>query len=132
LQSETCSASRLRSLTSALSYCRQLASVAASQAQSGSAQKFQEYFKTTSASVRGNVAARLRAIANECASTTGGATTYYCTDVYRACSQGVLAYTLPSENLVVSCPIFFNNLPVITRSCHVSLYTPLSLPLSAW
>lgn len=118
LQSNTCSSTRLTALRNALTNCRQLASAAATAAQSGSATKFQEYFKTTSSSTRGNVAARLRAVASECGSTTSGATTYYCTDVYNACTSGVLAYTLPSQDLVVSCPIFFNNLPALSRTCH--------------
>ena len=121
LQSQTCNANQLRALTGALRYCNQLAGAAATAAQSGSSAKFQEFFKTTSSSTRGNVAARFRAIATECGSTTTGATTYYCQDVYRACSSGVLAYTLPSQDLVVSCPIFFNNLPLITRQCYVSV-----------
>lgn len=118
LQTSSCTSSRLSAMRTALSNCANLASAAATAASSGSASKFQEYFKTTSSSTRGNVAARLRAVASECSSTTGGATTYYCTDVYNACRSGVLAYTLPSEDLVVSCPLFFNNLPALTRTCH--------------
>jgi deuterolysin len=76
LQSSSCSSSQKSSLTSALKYCQQLASAAATQAQSGSATKFKEYFKTTSSSTRGVVAARLKAVASECASTTSGKTTY--------------------------------------------------------
>jgi deuterolysin len=115
LQSSSCTSSQKSSLTSALNYCEQLASAAATAASSGSATKFKEYFKTTSSSTRGTVAARLNAVANECSSTTSGKTTYYCEDVYNGCESNVLAYTLPSENLVVSCPIYFDDLPVLTQ-----------------
>jgi deuterolysin len=85
--------------------------------------RFKEYFKTTSSTTRGTVAARLKAVATECGSTTTGKTTYYCDDVYNGCESNVLAYTLPSENLVVSCPVYFDDLPVITRECHVSIFS---------
>lgn len=77
-----CSSSQSSSTRTALTNCASLARAAASAASSGSATKFSEYFKTTSASTRSVVAARLTAVANQCASTTSGATRYYCTDVY--------------------------------------------------
>lgn len=121
LQTQTCNANQRQALTTSFRSCSQVSSAAASAAQSGDAAKFREYFKTTSSSTRGNVAARFRAIATECGSTTSGQTEYHCNDVYQACSPGVLAYTLPSQDLVVSCPIFFSNLPVgLSRTCHVS------------
>jgi deuterolysin len=85
---------------------------------SGSADKFNEYFKSTTSSVRNTVADRLTAVADECSSTTSGATTYYCTDIYNGCASNVLAYTLPSTNEVVNCPLYFNDLPNLTSSCH--------------
>jgi len=80
--------------------------------------RFYEYFRTTDSGVRGTVAARLSAVANECSSSSGGATTLWCSDIYNACDSNTLAYTSPSDNVVVSCPLYFSNLPVITRSCH--------------
>ncbi|KIW03543.1 uncharacterized protein PV09_05304 [Verruconis gallopava] len=118
LQSNTCTSTQRSSMTSALRYCQQLASAAATAAQSGSASKFREYFKTTSSSTRAVVAARLNAVAVECASTTSGKTTSYCEDIYNGCDSGVLAYTLPSTNEVVSCPLYFSALPVLTQQCH--------------
>ena len=89
--------------------------------------RFSEYYKTTASSTRTTVANRLTAVANECGSSTSGATTYYCTDVYGDCSSNVLAYTIPSQNLVVSCPIYFSALPGLTRSCHAQDQTTTTL-----
>jgi deuterolysin len=73
-----CSGTRLTAVRSALSNCQRLATAAATAATSGSASKFQEYFKTTSSSVRSTVAARLRAVAADCGATTSGKTRTYC------------------------------------------------------
>jgi deuterolysin len=113
-----CTGTRLSAVRTALSNCNRLATAAATAATSGSASKFQEYFKTTSSSTRSTVAARLRAVASDCASTTGGKTRTYCTDVYGACSSGVLAYTLPSNNYIAYCPLFFSALPALSGQCH--------------
>ena len=80
--------------------------------------RFSEYFKSTSSSVRNTVAARLRAVASECSSTTSGATTSHCNDPYGYCESNVLAYTLPASDYVVNCPLYFNALPALTKSCH--------------
>ncbi|THX70752.1 hypothetical protein D6D05_08496 [Aureobasidium pullulans] len=113
-----CTGTKLTAIRSALSNCNRLATAAATAATSGSASKFQEYFKTTSSTTRNTVAARLRAVASDCASTTGGKTRTYCTDIYGGCSSGVLAYTLPSNNYIAYCPLFFSDLPGLTGSCH--------------
>jgi len=113
-----CTGSQRQNVLSALQYCNQLANAASSAATSGSASKFQEYFKTTSSSTRRTVAARLSAVAQECSSSTSGATTQYCSDVYNACDSNTLAYTQPSNDVVVNCPLYFSYLPVISQSCH--------------
>lgn len=113
-----CSGTRLTAIRTALSNCNKLASAAATAATSGSASKFQEYFKTTSSSTRSTVAARLKAVASDCASTSSGSTRTYCTDIYGGCESGVLAYTLPSNNYIAYCPLFFNELPGLSRQCH--------------
>jgi len=77
-----CSSAQSTSTRNALTNCAALARAAASAATSGSATKFSEYFKTTATSTRSTVSARLSAVARECASTSSGATDYYCTDVY--------------------------------------------------
>jgi deuterolysin len=113
-----CTGSRRTNTLAALQNCARLASAAAGAASTGNAAKFQEYFKTASSSVRGTVAARLRAVANECSSSTSGTTTQYCTDVYGACDSNTLAYTSPADSVVVNCPIYFSYLPVISSTCH--------------
>ncbi|WPA99715.1 uncharacterized protein RHO25_004334 [Cercospora beticola] len=118
LSTSTCSSTQLSQLRSALSSCQSLANAAATAATSGSASKFQEYFKTTSTSVRSTVAARLRAVASDCGSTISGRTTSYCTDVYGYCSSNVLAYTLPAYNYIAYCGIFYSGLPALSGTCH--------------
>lgn len=112
-----CTGTRLSAIRTALSNCNRLATAAATAATSGSASKFSEYFKTTSSSTRSTVAARLRAVASDCASSSATTRTY-CTDIYGACSSGVLAYTLPSNNYIAYCPLFFNQLPALSGTCH--------------
>ncbi|CZT52992.1 probable Neutral protease 2 homolog SNOG_10522 [Rhynchosporium secalis] len=113
-----CSAAQSASTRNALSSCASLARAAATAATSGSAAKFSEYFKSTAASVRSTVAARLSAVAAQCGSTTSGVTKYYCTDVYGYCESNVLAYTIPTQNVVVNCPIYYSGLPALTGTCH--------------
>lgn len=113
-----CSSTRLTAIRTALSNCNKLATAAATAATSGSASKFQEYFKTTSSSTRSTVAARLKAVASDCASTSSGKTRTYCSDVYDGCESGVLAYTLPAYNYIAYCPLFFNQLPALSGQCH--------------
>lgn len=113
-----CSSSQRTATVNALANCQRLASSAASAASSGNAAKFNEYFKSTTTSVRNTVAARLRAVASECGSSTSGATRYYCTDVYGYCESNVLAYTLPSQNVVVNCPLYYSALSALTTTCH--------------
>lgn len=113
-----CSGSRGSALAQALQNSASLANRAAEAATSGSAAKFQEYFRTTDASTRQTVAARLRAVARESSSTSSGSTTYNCNDPYGYCDPNVLAYTLPAYNIIANCNIYYTYLPPLTRSCH--------------
>jgi deuterolysin len=113
-----CTGTKLSAIRTALSNCNRLATAAATAATSGSASTFQTYFKTTSSSTRSTVAARLRAVASDCAAPSGGKTKTYCTDVYGGCESNVLAYTLPSQNYMAYCPIFFSQLPALSGQCH--------------
>ncbi|KAJ6104761.1 hypothetical protein N7523_011081 [Penicillium sp. IBT 18751x] len=116
---ESCSnSSRKTALERALKNTVSLANAAAQAALSGSASKFQEYFKTTSSSTRQVVAARLKAVAKEAQATSSGSTTYYCTDVYGYCETNVLAYTLPSLNAIANCDIYYSYLPSLASTCH--------------
>ncbi|KXS98559.1 hypothetical protein AC578_4320 [Pseudocercospora eumusae] len=118
LQTSSCTSTRLTQIRSALSSCASLASNAATAATSGSASKFQEYFKTTSSSVRSTVAARFRAVASDCGSTSSGNTRTYCNDPYGYCDPNVLAYTLPAYNYIAYCDIFYSYLPALSGTCH--------------
>ncbi|KAK3314168.1 Deuterolysin metalloprotease family-domain-containing protein [Apodospora peruviana] len=113
-----CTGTRLTATRNAISNCRALAAAASSAAVSGSAAKMTEYFKSSSSSTRSTVAAVFGRVATECGSTTSGVSRQYCTDVYPACSSGVLAYTLPSQSYMVNCPLYFSNLPALTSTCH--------------
>jgi deuterolysin len=114
----SCSGSRATALAKALRNAASLASAAASAAATGPSSRFAEYFKTTSSSTRSVVAARFRAVANEARSQSSGSTTYYCTDPYGYCNSNVLAYTLPSSNVVANCDIYYSYLPALSKSCH--------------
>ncbi|KAF2867702.1 neutral protease 2-like protein [Massariosphaeria phaeospora] len=111
----SCTGTRLSTVRTALSNCARLANAAASAATAGT--KLDTYFKSTSSSTRSTVAARLRAVASDC-SGTGRATTTNCNDPYGGCSSNVLAYTVPSQNFIAYCPLFFNELPALTSTCH--------------
>ncbi|GME28774.1 peptidase m35 deuterolysin [Neofusicoccum parvum] len=117
LQSD-CTSTRGTATRTALTNCRSLALAASSAAAGGSASKFSEYFKTTSSSTRSAVAATFSKVASECGSTTSGASDYYCTDVYGYCESNVLAYTIPSQAIMVNCPLYYSALPALTSSCH--------------
>jgi deuterolysin len=138
-----CSTAQKTATTKALANCKALANSAATAALSGSSTKFSECtqfisfhnpeipaqkeapltirsvdFKTTSSTTRTTVSNRLKAVATECGSITSGKTTYYCTDVYGYCESNVLAYTIPSQNVIVNCPLYYSALPALTGSCH--------------
>lgn len=114
----SCSGSRLTATANAIRNCRSLAQSAQSAASGGSSAKMLEFFKSSSSSVRSTVAKVFANVASECSSTTSGYATYYCADIYGACSIGVLAYTLPSASIMVNCPLYFNELPPQTQTCH--------------
>lgn len=122
-----CSGSKQSALTQALQNAVSLANKAAEAASSGSASKFQEYFKTTDSSTRQTVAARLQAVAKEASSTSSGATTYHCDDAYGYCDPNVLAYTLPSQNTIANCDIYYSQLPPLASSCHAQDQATTSL-----
>lgn len=79
-----------------------------------------EFFASDSTSTRQNVADVFAKIADECRSTTTGISDQYCTDALNNCDDdmGILAYTVPSRNVMVSCGLFFNELPALEDRCH--------------
>ncbi|EXF79318.1 metalloproteinase [Colletotrichum fioriniae PJ7] len=113
-----CTGTQRTATTTALSNCRALAAAASSAASTGAAAKMVEYFKSSSTATRTTVAGVFAKVATECGSTTSGVSKQYCTDIYPACSSGVIAYTLPSASYMVNCPYFFNSLTALSSTCH--------------
>ncbi|KAI1039448.1 hypothetical protein LB505_002667 [Fusarium chuoi] len=113
-----CSGSKLQVTQAALSNCARQASAAQEAASNGPAAKVEEYFKNSDAATRSTVADVFAKIAAECGSTNAGDTRYYCTDVYGACQNGVLAYTVPGGNYMAYCDLYFERLPATTSTCH--------------
>lgn len=113
-----CTGSKKSSTVTALSNCASLARAASAAAKTNTA-KVQEYFKSTSSATISKVQAVLNKAATECGSSTSGVSKTYCTDVYgNGCESNVLAYTLPSGSYIVNCPLYFSDLPALTKSCH--------------
>ncbi|KAM3524971.1 hypothetical protein NHJ13051_004272 [Beauveria bassiana] len=112
-----CTGSRQTGTINALRNCASLSNKAAQAAKSGSAAKV-EYFKSSSASTRSTIVNVFNKVAQECGSTSGGASRYYCTDQFDGCSSRVLAYTQPSRSLQVYCNLYWDDLPAITSGCH--------------
>ncbi|KAI2633438.1 neutral protease 2-like protein [Xylaria nigripes] len=110
-----CSSSKLRVVENALSNCATLSLASAEAALSDSALMV-EYFGTTS--VASEVAQVFSNVADECSSDTRGYSATYCTDVLYSCTSNVLAYTLPSADLIVYCDLFYSALPGVTGTCH--------------
>lgn len=113
-----CTSAEKSTTTKALAGCARMARAAAQAAKSGSESKFNEYFRSTSSSTRSTVAARLTAVAAECDSLSSGPTKYYCSDPYGYCEPNVLAYTIPSTDEIVNCPIYYSALNLLTNTCH--------------
>ncbi|OHE91511.1 hypothetical protein CORC01_13207 [Colletotrichum orchidophilum] len=115
-----CTGAKRTTTTAALSNCRALAAAA----------KMVEYFKSCSSATRTTVAGVFAKVATECGSTTSGVSKLYCTDIYPACSSGVIAYTLPSASYMVNCCYFFNSLTALSSTSHAQdrATTALSLP----
>ncbi|KFY08379.1 hypothetical protein V492_06271, partial [Pseudogymnoascus sp. VKM F-4246] len=113
-----CTGTNLAAMNTALANCAKLATAAATAASSGSAARFNEYFKTTDATIRATVSARLAAVAKECSSANSGSVSYYCIDPQAYCNDNVVAYTLGASSTVVNCPAYYTALPPLTDVCH--------------
>ncbi|KAI3323953.1 neutral protease [Xylariaceae sp. AK1471] len=111
-----CTGSEQSATVQGIEGCASLATKAASVAGSDD-DKLAEYFKNSDSNTRDYVVNVFNNVAEECGSTSSGAP-YYCSDVYDACSDGVIAYTLPSEGYMVNCPIYFSELSAASSTCH--------------
>lgn len=115
--SSDCSASQKSTVLEGIRRCASQATAAANAALTGSASKFQEYFKSTATKDRQLVANRLKAVAKECSSTPGGVLAVHCADVYHYCSSNTFAYTIPSDSAVVWCNQYWTH-DLETTQCH--------------
>ncbi|OAQ76930.1 peptidase m35 deuterolysin protein [Purpureocillium lilacinum] len=113
-----CQGQQLQVTQTALRNCASIARKAQQAAASGPAAKLQEYFKSSSQQVRNTVSTVFGRVASECGSTNSGVSTYHCRDPYGNCGGRVLAYTIPSYSVMVYCPLYFNNLPDLSNTCH--------------
>lgn len=113
-----CSGEKQSALETALKNSADLATKAATAAESGDDARFKEYFMTTDAQTRSTVVERLQAVAKESSSTTSGGTSYYCEDTLGYCEPNVLAWTLPSQNIIANCDIYYSELPPLASGCH--------------
>ncbi|KAI0438097.1 neutral protease [Xylaria telfairii] len=109
-----CSGGELTATVNAINGASSLAKAAAQVAGSND-DKLNEFFHDTS--VRDQVVNVFNKVAQETSSTTSGAA-YHCADIFNSCSNGVLAYTLPSGDYIVNCPLFFSDLPGASKQCH--------------
>lgn len=88
---------------------------AASAAREGDETLFEKFFKTQDPAIRAAVGARLEAVSSEAAQ-VDGLTTYYCQDPNGYCDSQALAYTLPSQNVIANCDLFYE-LPELSSAC---------------
>lgn len=112
-----CDSGRTDTLNTALENAARLATQAAEAAQDGG-DKVQEYFMSTDSDTVTEVVDRLNAVAGESNSNSSSATTYHCEDTLGYCEENVLAYTLPSENIIANCDIYYTELPDLADECH--------------
>ncbi|GJN78781.1 hypothetical protein PLIIFM63780_002290 [Purpureocillium lilacinum] len=113
-----CKGKQLEVTQTALHNCASIARKAQKAAASGSAAKLEEYFKSSSKKVRDTVSAVFGRVASECGSTKSGVSTYHCQDPYGECRGRILAYTMPERSVMVYCPLYFDDLPDLTETCH--------------
>lgn len=112
-----CSGTRLSASTAALSACVRLATTGQNAATSGAAAKMTEFFKSSTSATRSTVSGVFSRMRSECGSSSGGGSRWYCTDVYGACSGGVIAYTVPASAYMAYCPLFFS-MPATSTACY--------------
>ncbi|GKT40660.1 neutral protease 2 [Colletotrichum spaethianum] len=111
-----CKGDQNKTVNTALITCARLARQAANATKDDARMK--EYFKDASQAVKTNVTDVFNKVAKECNSRSRGVSMQYCSDMYKSCSPGVLAYTVPALNYMVNCPLYFTALPPLSTNCH--------------
>jgi deuterolysin len=103
---DDCQGEQLSEMQSALSICSSLAKAAAPAARAGV--RLAEYFQTSDNGTAGLVGQRFDTLARDCGDTSSSDITLYCqTDFANACSDGVIAYTLPTTSQIAMCDLFW-------------------------
>ncbi|KAK0201344.1 Metalloprotease [Desarmillaria ectypa] len=99
------SASQKSFIDASYTEAKSLASIASSYiSNNGANSLYTAYYGATSTST-------IRSVFNNVASESSGSRTLSCTDTFRACSSGVIAYTVISTTNVYFCSLFFNEVP---------------------
>ncbi|KXH67433.1 deuterolysin metalloprotease [Colletotrichum salicis] len=112
-----CKGTQNNTVTAALISCQKLARAAADYV-SKDDKRLNEYFKSTTAASKKIIVDTFNKVASECSTRNKGVSKQYCSDVYKSCSPGVLAYTVPAYKYMVNCPLYFTALPLLTTGCH--------------
>ena len=87
-------------------------------AESGPADMLIEYYKWSDLVTRATVADVFKKVAQECGSTDSSIAEYHCQDYYSNCVSRVLAFIVTSRNIIVFCPLYFNNLRAVADECY--------------
>lgn len=103
-----------------------VATLAAQEARFGSAARFDQFFHSMDDSTRSTVAARFDAVVRESQLPSTGATTYYCNDPFGYCDPDTLSYSIPSQNAIGNCPLYYTLSP-LSRVCGYQDQTTTSL-----
>ncbi|KAF2401259.1 hypothetical protein EJ06DRAFT_384120 [Trichodelitschia bisporula] len=94
--------------------CAMVAIAAAQSALTGDANQFVRYFRTADPGIRGTVAARFFAVANECAGNSQHAR-IFCSDPARLCQSDYISVTL--GNSITNCDLYWQ-FPTVSNTCH--------------
>lgn len=130
---DDCNVSQTSALQTAHTNTHDIAVAAAEAARSGPANKLDEYFESSSFSVRNTVASAFDKMA-KLYSTNSGKPDIYCSDVGNDCQGGVVAYTQPQSNYIVFCSAWFQY-PTLNKSCrqvdqaHIAVHESTHLSL---
>jgi deuterolysin len=102
-----CSGSQEAEFSLALQHVVGLATFAALEARFGDARRFDQFFHSFDEAARNAVSARFDSIAREANVASRGSTNFQCTDAFGFCDSNTLSYSIPSQNLVGNCPLYY-------------------------
>ncbi|KAJ3498895.1 hypothetical protein NLG97_g756 [Lecanicillium saksenae] len=112
-----CTGSQRQAVETARQNTLNIAKKAAAAARNGPANKMVEYFESAGQSARNTVATAFDKMVNAYQSSSSGRPDLHCRDAQGYCTGGVVAYTLPPQNLIVYCSAWFNY-PALNSACR--------------